>query len=393
MKSPPSLITIISLSLLLLSIGTVVAQTTNTASASTNSLASLEQLPSAWAKVTQPNWRPDPEVKDGKVTFRFKAPKASEVKVWGDFPGGRGLQMTKDDKGFWTVTISVDPGIYTYHLIVDAVDIVDPANPCLEIYPGHNANAFEMPGPKPSYYDLQKVPHGTLSALTYESKVTGDTRQMMVYTPPGYMTNAPVRLPVLYLLHGAGQEQGAWSQFGFAPQIADNLLAEGKMKPLIIVMPNGHATTQVEGMTSGARPKDVFKQELLEEVIPLVERNYRVKEGAKNRAIAGMSYGGAQTMVIGLTHLDTFGYVAVFSASQPTDAYPGFVNDPKVANEKLRLFWIGSGRQDPGFAGVEKMVATFTAAGIHHVWHPTEGKHAWPVFRDDLHEVLPLLFR
>ena len=143
MQSPPSLITI-SLSLLFLSIGTVVAQTTNTASASTNSTASLEQLPSAWAKVTQPNWRPDPEVKDGKVTFRFKAPKASEVKVWGDFPGGRGLQMTKDDKGFWTVTISVDPGIYTYHLIVDGVDIVDPANPCLEIYPGHNANAFEM---------------------------------------------------------------------------------------------------------------------------------------------------------------------------------------------------------------------------------------------------------
>ena len=350
---------------------------------------------SAWVPVQVFGPAPLPEVNDGKVTFRLTAPKASEVKVWGDFPGGRGLPLTKDDKGVWTAIVNVGPGIYSYKLILDGLSILDPGNPRIEIHPTYNSNVFEMPGPKPMYYDVRKVPHGVLSTHTYESKVTGDSRQVAVYTPPGYGADTSVQLPVLYLVHGHGDDESAWTQIGFAHHIADNLLAEGKMKPMIIVMPNAHVSRPEdwEKTASGAQPRDSFKQELLEEIIPLVERNYRVKAGAKNRGIAGPSRGGAHAITIGLNNLDKFGCVAVFSAYQPIGAYPGFLDDPKAANEKLSLFWIACGRQDTIFADMEKMVASFKTAGIHPVWHPTEGGHTWPVFRDDLHVVLPLMFR
>ena len=350
---------------------------------------------SAWVPVQVPGPAALPEVKDGKVTFRLTAPKANEVKVWGDFPGGRGLPLAKDDKGVWTATVSVDPGIYSYKLILDGLSILDPGNPRIEIHPTYNCNLFEMPGSQPMFYDVRNVPHGVLSTLTYESKVTGDTRQVAVYTPPGYGADASAQFPVLYLVHGHGDDESSWSQIGFAHHIADNLLAEGKMKPMIIAMPNAHASRPEdrERTAPGAQPRDSFKAELLEEIIPLVEQNYRVKPGAKNRGIAGPSRGGAHAITIGLNNLDKFGCVAVFSAYQPENAYPGFLANPKAANEMLSLFWIGCGRQDTIFADMEKMVAAFKEAGINHVWHPTEGKHAWPVFRDDLHEVLPLMFR
>ena len=339
---------------------------------------------SAWVPTTHPTWAPLPEVGGGKVTFRLKAPRAREVKVSGDFPGGKSLPLIKDEKGVWSVTVSAKPGLYTYRLILDGVEVLDPGNPRLQLSPTGHLNAFEIKGPQPTFFDVQKVPHGVVSTLTYDSKVTGDPRQVVVYTPPGYGTDASVQFPVFYLLHGYGDDEGAWSQFGFAHRIADNLLANGKMKPMIIVMPNGHATK---------RGDDASKAELLDEIIPLVEQNYRVKAGAKNRAIAGLSMGGARSLMIGLNNLDKFSWVAVFSASLPTNRFSAFMADPKAANEKLSLFWIGSGRQDSGFADVEKMVEAFNSAGIHPVWHPTEGAHCWPVWRDDLHEVLPLLFR
>jgi enterochelin esterase family protein len=335
---------------------------------------------------------PTPEIKDGNVTFLITAPKAGEVTVAGDFDSGKRHALTRDDKGVWSVTMRLEPRVYSYSFNVDGVTTLDPRNPRLKLGRTSNQNAFEVPGPEPMFYDLKSVPHGVLSTHTYESKAAGDIRRVVVYTPPGYDAAKSTTYPVLYLLHGSGDDEGGWSQFGFANVIADNLLAEGKMKPTIIVMPNGHAYQPGEDAAPGARPASVFKEDLLGGIIPLVERNYRVKAGAKNRAIAGLSMGGGQSFNIGLNNLDQFAYVGVFSAGGNSETLATLLADPKAANKKLSLFWIGIGRQDPGFANADKLEESLKAGGINHVWHPTEGAHTWIVWRDYLHELLPLLF-
>ncbi len=319
---------------------------------------------------------PAPEIKGGDVTFRIAAPKASEVAVAGDFESGKRFPLTKDEKGVWSTTIHLDP-----------------RNPRLKLGRTSNQSAFEVPGPNPMFYDVKNVPHGVLSIHTYESKAAGDIRRVVVYTPPGYDANRSKTYPVLYLLHGSGDDEGGWSQFGFANVIADNLLAEGKMAPAIIVMPNGHAYQPGENPAPGSRPTSVFKEDLLEGIIPLVEKSYRIKTDAENRAIAGLSMGGGQSFNIGLNNLDRFGSVGVFSAGGNSETLAAVLADPKTFNRKLNLFWIGIGRQDQGFANVEKLEASLTAGGVNHVWHPTEGGHTWIVWRDYLHEILPLLFK
>jgi enterochelin esterase family protein len=337
---------------------------------------------------------PLPEIKDGNVTFRINAPKASEVTVAGDFESGKRFALTKDEKGMWSVTVHLEPRVYSYSFNVDGVTTIDPRNPHLKLGRSSNQSAFEVPGPEPMFYDVKSVPHGVLSIHTYDSKAAGDTRRVVVYTPPGYDAARSKTYPVLYLLHGSGDDEGGWSQFGFANVIADNLLADGKMKPVVIVMPNGHAYKPGENPAPDTRPASVFKEDLLGGIIPLVEKNYRVKTGAKNRAIAGLSMGGGQSFNIGLGNLDKFGYVGVFSAGGGnSEALKDLLADPKASNKKLSLFWIGIGRQDPGYATAEKLDETLTAGGINHVWHPSDGAHTWIVWRDYLHELLPLLFK
>ena len=331
---------------------------------------------------------------DGKVTFTLTAPKASAVTLSGDWGGGR-TQMTKDYRGTWTATLQLRPQIFSYTFLVDGVRTLDPANPQLKLGRVVTASSIEVPGSPPMPWEMRDVPHGQITTITYRSPVAGDQRRVTIYTPPGYDPDQWAKLPVLYLLHGVGEIESSWVQYGRANLIADNLLADGRMQPMIIVMPNGHAYKPGETPAVGARPTNVFKEDLLETIVPLVEKAYRVKTDQPGRAIMGLSMGGAQSFNIGLSQLDRFSHVGLFSAggNSSPEVLAKLAADPKSANEKIKLLWIGCGRLDRGFEGVQKLTDTLAKAGIRHTFKPTDGAHVWPNWREYLAETLPLLFR
>jgi len=332
--------------------------------------------------------------KDGKVTFRLIVPKATEVLLGGDWGGGR-TPMTKDGNGNWTATLELRPQIYSYSFFVDGVKTLDPANPQVKLGRAAIASSVEVPGTPPMLWEMRDVPHGQITIITYRSTAAGYQRRVTIYTPPGYQPGQAAKLPVLYLLHGNGETESGWVQYGRANLIADSLLAEGRMKPMIIVMPKGHAYKPGEATAAGARPTSVFKEDLLETIVPLVEKTFRVKTDQPSRAIMGLSMGGAQSFSIGLGNLDRFSYVGLFSAggSSGSDVLARLTADPKSANAKLKLLWIGCGRLDRGFAGVQKLNDDLTKAGIHHTFKPTDGAHDWINWREYLAETLPLLFQ
>ena len=337
--------------------------------------------------------------KDGKVTFTLTAPKAAAVTLSGDWGGGR-TAMTKDDKGNWTATLELRPQIYSYTFLVDGVRTLDPANPQLKLGRVITASSIEVPGTPPMPWEMRDVPHGQITTITYRSTAAADQRRLTVYTPPGYQPDQAAKLPVLYLLHGVGELESSWVQYGRASLIADNLLADGRMQPMIIVMPKGHAYRPGETPAPGAQPgsafkASVFKEDLLETIIPLVEKTYRVKTDQPNRAIMGLSMGGAQSLNIGLGHLDRFSHLGIFSAggSRDPDLIAKVAADPKSTNAKLKLFWIGCGRTDQGFAGAQKLADDLTKAGVRHTFVPSEGAHTWINWREYLAETLPLLFQ
>jgi enterochelin esterase-like enzyme len=335
---------------------------------------------------------------DGKVTFTLAAPRAAEVWLGGDWLTER-LPMAKDDKGSWTLSVQLPPRIYSYYLVVDGVKTLDPSNVQLKLGRLDIASSIEVPGTPPMPWEMRNVPHGDVTTITYDSKAAGDQRRVTIYTPPGYQPDQVAKLPVLYLLHGNGEIESSWVQYGRANLIADNLLSDGRMKPMIIVMPKGHAykpgQTPAPGVPVGTAFKaSVFKEDLFETIIPLVEKRFRVKTDQANRAIMGLSMGGAQSFSIGLGNLDRFSHVGLFSAgSSSPEVLASLTTDPKAANEKLKLLWIGCGLLDRGFAGVEKLHDELTKAGIVHTFKPTDGAHVWLNWRDYLAETLPLLFR
>ena len=336
--------------------------------------------------------------KDGEVTFTLAVPTATAVMLGGDWLTKR-LPMTKDDKGNWTLSQQLPPRIYSYYFIVDGLKMLDPSN--MQIKQGRldNASSIEVPGNPPMPWEMRNVPHGDVTTITYDSKAASDQRRVTIYTPPGYKPGQAAKLPVLYLLHGNGEIESSWVQYGRANLIADNLLADGLIKPMIIVMPKGHAykpgQTPAPGvpMVTGFMAS-VFNEDLFETIIPLVEKRFSVKTDQPNRAIMGLSMGGAQSFKIGLGNLDRFSQVGIFSAgSSSPEVLASLTTDPKAANEKLKLLWIGCGRLDRGFAGVEKLHDELTKAGIVHTFKPTDGAHVWLNWRDYLAETLPLLFR
>ena len=337
--------------------------------------------------------------KDGKVTFTLTAPKASTVTLGGDWDGGR-TPMTQDDKGKWTATVQLRPQIFSYTFLVDGVRTLDPANTQLKLGRMVTTSSVEVPGTPPMPWEMRDVPHGQITTITYRSIAAGDQRRVTIYTPPGYQPDQAAKLPVLYLLHGNGEIESSWVQYGRANLIADNLLADGLIQPMIIVMPKGHAYKPGEAPAPGVPPTtafkaSVFKEDLLETIVPLVEKAYRVKTDQPNRAIMGLSMGGAQSFSIGLGQLDRFSHVGLFSAgaSSSPEVLAKLTADPKAANEKLKLLWIGCGRLDRGFEGVQKLTDTLAKAGIRHTFKPTDGAHVWPNWREYLAETLPLLFR
>ena len=317
------------------------------------------------------------------------------------------LPMSKDADGLWTITVGpLPPEIWSYNFRINGVDVLDPSNPAIKpVPPGQTTSNFvEIPGPEIALYDAQPVRHGDVRMMLYESPEMGLTRWLWVYTPPDYDTGKAA-YPVLYLLHGNGEDQQGWVRNGRANFILDNLIAQGKAKPMIVVMPQGHALQgagvgpiqRVSGETSMFSPH--FEPDLLQTIIPLVERRFRVKPGADARAIAGLSMGGGQSLSIGLNHPDLFHYVLGFSAA----IGPNFLNidstvdhvdeNAAVINHQLKLLWISCGRQDFLFQVNHQLATKLADHNVKNTYIETEGAHVWSVWRKNLAAALPLLFR
>ncbi|HVR87412.1 MAG TPA: alpha/beta hydrolase-fold protein [Planctomycetota bacterium] len=334
-----------------------------------------------------------PEVKaDRTVTFRLRAPKASEVLLNGEWKGGARLAMTKDDQGLWSVTVGpLEADLYGYSFSVDGMTVTDPSNPVLKPMRSPRTSVVDVPGDPPRLHEYQNVPHGTVRLHEYASKTLGGRRPLRVYTPPGYDQDPAARYPVLYLFHGSGDNEATWTSFGHAHLIADNLIAQGKARAMIIVMPDGHA---VVGPEARAKNVEMFGKDLLEDVLPFVEANYRTKAERESRAIVGLSMGGGQSLTVGLCHLELFAWVGGFSSavSNPEASVAPALSDPAATNSKLRLLWIACGKDDGLVKNAQALSEVLTRKEIRHELQITDGNHSWPVWRKYLGEFLPRLF-
>ena len=328
-----------------------------------------------------------PEVgNDGMVTFRFSAPQAHMVCVSVEhFAGLRPLRRGED--GIWSITLGpFEPELYSYNFVVDGISTVDPRNPVIKIGTGTRQSLLDIPGDPPLFYNEKPVPRGVVHLHRYDSKTLGTTRGLNVYTPPGYTQDQEAAYPVLYLLHGAGDNERGWSTIGRTNVILDNLIAENKAVPMIVVMPDGHAP-RMEGV------ENPFGDDLVKEIIPFVENNYRVKKGSHSRALAGLSMGGFQTLDIGIRHLDLFDWLGVFSAGikeSYEESHGGFLDS---ANEKLDLFWVAIGKTDFLWERNERLLKLLQAKSVRHTSVTTEGGHTWKNWRAYLHEFAQLLFQ
>jgi enterochelin esterase family protein len=347
-----------------------------------------------------------PEVHaDRTVTFRLQAPKATNVAVAGEWISSNhaettvnGEVMKKDDKGVWSVTIGpLEPNTYTYSFNVDGMNIADPVNPAIKLRARTSASLVQIPGNKP--WEYREVPHGTVEINYQKSAVLNAERQVYVYTPPGYDKNTSARYPVLYLLHGSGGVAADWTLAGNANYILDNLIAEKKAVPMLIVMPWGHAIP-----IDAPAPKDpaqsngaMFEQYFLKEVMPMVEAKYRVAPGRDNRAIAGLSMGGGQSAQIGYGHTDLFASVGIFSSALGADPQTKYkvLGDASLANSQMKVLFFGVGKYDTAPNKAEKtLTAAMTEKGVKNVFYESDaGAHVWPVWRNCLTQFAPLLFQ
>ena len=334
---------------------------------------------------------------DQTVTFRVAAAKASEVRLTGDLVKAA-QALEKDEKGVWSVTIGpLRPDLYSYRFTIDGNTVIDPGNQA------RPATMFMVPGDGPMIYDLRPVPHGEVHQRWYMSKTLDTQRRIYVYTPPNY-DKSNQRYPALYLLHGACSDESSWTESGCSNLVLDNLIADGKLKPLVVVMPYGYAYPPVSPLASGAdamkRQRSGFERDLIEDVIPLVQANYRVSGDREHRAIAGLSLGGGQALGAGLSHTDVFSRVAGFSPAlgAVTSAEAGgldfkkLVADSKKVNDQLKLLWVGCGTDDTLYKSVETFADMLKASNVKLTWRSTEGAHTWLVWRRYLAELAPQLF-
>ncbi|MBR5930194.1 MAG: esterase [Prevotella sp.] len=360
------------------------------------------------------------------VTFNMVAPGAQQVQITGDFlptqkieyPGGSYdapgvVDMVKNEKGVWTFTSEpLKPELYMYNLIVDGVKVTDPLN-VYSIRDINNLfNIFLIGGDRADLYKVNKVPHGTVSKVWYESPTAGITRRCTVYTPAGYETSGK-EYPVFYLLHGIGGDENAWSELGRATQILDNLIAQGKAEPMIMVMTNGNISQEAcpgetsEGFTVPTMmlPKTMEGsfETAFPDVIQFMEKAYRVKKGKANRAIAGLSMGGFHSLFISINNPDTFDYIGLFSAAvdQQQNGNGGFPNIYADRNQKIdklfsknpKLFWIGIGKTDFLIQNNNDLRAYLDSKHHKYTYLETDGGHIWRNWRIYLSEFAPLLFK
>ena len=288
---------------------------------------------------------------------------------------------------------------------VQGVSVVDPSNPSIKPTPPGQvlSNFVEVPGDQPGFYDARPVPHGEVRMKLYDSKVMGVTRWLWIYTPPDY-DKSSAKYPVLYLLHGNGENQEGWVVNGRANLILDNLIAHRKAQPMIVVMPQGHALQAAGVAPLAIVPNetgmfsDKFPPDLLDEIIPLVGKTFRVYNDADHRGIAGLSMGGGQASRIGLENPDVFHWVLGFSAAiggqfgETDQLLQKVVADPAAMNRKLHLLWISVGRQDFLYQADKQFAEALKAKGVNVTYKETEGGHFWNIWRNNLHEAAPTLF-
>ena len=329
---------------------------------------------------------------DNRVSFRINAPEAKKVQI--DL--GKKYDMEKDSSGAWTVTTdSIGQGFHYYSLVIDDVAVADPASETFYGM-GRMASGIEIPSREGEFYALKDVPHGDVRIKRYFSEVTNSWRRMYVYAPPGYDASNE-DYPVLYLLHGGGEDERGWSTQGRADLILDNLIAENKAEPMLVVMMDGNLGSR----NSFQQSLQTFEKELKQAVIPFVENNYRVAAGAENRALAGLSMGGLQTLYAGIRNTDLFSHLGVFSSGWFTDnpeltrpEYAFMKENAAKINNNLKSFWIAMGdEEDIAYNNNKAMMAKFDEMGIKYDYSEYPGGHTWPVWRHNLYSFAPLLFK
>jgi enterochelin esterase family protein len=344
---------------------------------------------------------PSPEVlPDRSVTFRLKAPDARQVQVRCEsLPAA---SMVKDDQGLWSFTTApLEPDYYGYSFVIDGVRALDLDNPLLKYNLLSTESQVHVPGPASLPWEVNDVPHGVIHRHFYHSAAAGDDRAYFVYTPPGYKPSAGPHYPVLYLLHGYSDDATAWWSVGQANIILDNLIARGEAKPMVVVMPLGYGTMEIvlRGWARVRQP-DLWKSNvsrfgaaLLEEVLPQVESAYRVSSQREARAIAGLSMGGAESLTVGLNHLDRFAWIGAFSSGGlDTNFSAAFPALDAAAGQRLRLLWISCGKDDRLVEPNRRFVQWLGSKGLHCVWTEVPGEHSWRVWRRNLAAFAPLLF-
>lgn len=349
-----------------------------------------------------------PEISDGnEVTFRLYAPKAGEVTMYGEWLTGytERTSLVKNDTGLWSITVGpLAPEVYGYSFQVDGLAVLDPSNPLVRRDGQRNASLVLVPGKESKFYASNEVPHGTLSKVWYHSASIAKDRRMYVYTPPGYF-HGTEDYPVLYLLHGGGGDEDAWTTMGRAPYILDNLIAAGKAKAMLVVMTNGNAW-QTAGPGDAPDAADApaftradyekyrgkFEESLVKDVIPFIEKNYRVKASKDMRAIAGLSMGGGHTITATTNYPDVFGYIGVFS-SGIFQAYENL--DAKMLalkNSGVKKYWVACGEDDFVMESNKKLLVALDKCGMEYEYFENTGGHSWKNWRIYLSMFSPMLF-
>ncbi len=344
-----------------------------------------------------------PEVQpDNRVTFRFRAPNAKDVAL--SLEGAsKDLPMQKDEGGVWSVTSDpLVPDFYGYAFVADGVHLIDPSNPSLKPNLLNTTSQVHVPGPASVPWEVSDVPHGEVHHHFYKSAVVGDQRDVYVYTPPGYDARGKQTYPVLYLLHGFSDDASGWTAVGRANVILDNLIAQGKAKPMLVVMPLGYGAPEILRGGFGAfrntelrdRNFAKFSEALLGEVVPRVESAYLVNQNQNARAIAGLSMGGSESLLTGLNNVNKFAWIGAFSSGGlPEEFDKDFPALDAKANQQLKLLWIACGLDDHLIDLNRKLRAWLETKGVHKVDVETPGAHTWMVWRRNLAAFAPLLFR
>lgn len=341
---------------------------------------------------------------DSRAIFRVKAPEANKVQIL----MGDTFDMLKDEEGFWNLqTEPLVPGFHYYFLIIDGVQVSDPASESYFGW-GRMSSGIEIPENGVDYYSLKNFPHGDVRQQWYYSDFTQSWRRCFVYCPPDYNKNINKKYPVLYLQHGSGEDERSWSVQGKADIIMDNLIAEGKAVPMLIVMDKGYATNAAASGSSvtGGRVQQAstdFEELVIKDLIPFIDKSFRTYSDRDHRAMAGLSMGGGQTLRITTNNLDKFAYIGCFSGAGRIAAdadlktvYNGAFADPATFNNMVKVFFIGIGTAEPAtmYNNVNGFHKTLDNKGIKHVYYESPGTdHEWLTWRRDLREFAPLLFR